>query len=467
MKNFFYLFLIALAFNSCGTIAPVNPAIIVERYTPPVQAVSTMSIPVSMEMKSYFKDADRAVPYQFKGGEQNCDGVSYTYTFDREPFTISGNSRKSDPLIVDIEIDGKYALNLNYCPKCTDLFSSKPECIIGRVYASCGVGEPMRRIKIEYETSIDLKSNYKLDATTKLKEITPKDRCEFTILKYNATEKLVNEVKVALKELGKEIDKEIEAIEIRSQIETIWQTFLEPFALQGYGFLYIDPENIGIRNLKMNGTKLQFEVLVEAFPKVTLIKRDLAEKKLPNLANLKEEKGFNINIDLIADYDSLSGIMNSQLTGKVIDIKKKKIILGNTKIYGASNRQLNIEVTFTGSKSGKMYFKGTPSFNDSLQELSFPDLNFELETKSILLKSAKWLFNDKITSMIKKSTTFNMNSVLKDAAKMIEDNLNQDIEGNIKLSGKVKSMKVSSIHPDSEKLLIQTNLLGNLNVTIK
>ena len=124
---------------SCKTISPVSPTIAVSEYIPPVQKVSVMNIPVEMEMKSYFKAADEAVPYEFKGKEQNCEDVSYDYKFNRNPIKIEGKAGRNSALEIGIDIEGKYALNLNYCAKCTDIFSSAPNCVTPRIYASCGV----------------------------------------------------------------------------------------------------------------------------------------------------------------------------------------------------------------------------------------------------------------------------------------------------------------------------------------
>ncbi|MES2587482.1 MAG: DUF4403 family protein [Bacteroidota bacterium] len=465
--NYYLLCFLALSLFSCKAITPVSPPVIVGEYIPPVQKISIMSIPVEMEMKSYFKAADEAVPYEFKGKEQNCDDVSYDYKFNRNPIKIEGKVGKNSAIEIGIDIEGKYALNLNYCAKCTGMFTATETCITPRIYASCGVGEPMRRIKVEYTTQVDLKNNFKLESKTVLKDVIPKDKCAITVFKYDATSQLVKEVKGALKDLSKEIDKEIESLEIKKEVESIWKTFNTPIAIENYGFLYLKPEKIGLDDLRMKGTKLNFTVQLEAFPRVSLVKEHDLNSKLPDLEKIKGEDGFNINLDLIADYDSLSSIVNRELNGKVIEIKKNKIILQKAKIYGASNKQLSIEVEFIGSKTGKMFFLGTPTFNDSLQEISFPDLSFELETKNALLRSAKWLFNDKITHKIRSLTKFNATNLLGESKTKIEEQLNKKIDENIYLIGKMKEVRVKSIYPDNNNLIIQANLKGKLSVNIK
>lgn len=469
--NFLYFivltFFSTLILTSCKTISPVTPEIKVGTYTPPVQEVSLLSIPVEMEMKSYFNDADKSVPYEFSGSQQQCEDVSYAYKFVRNPIRIKGNPGKADPLVVDIEIDGSYSLNLNYCVKCSDLFSDSPICLTPRIYASCGVGEPMRRIKVEYETAIELKPDFTLDARTKLKEVSPQDKCQITVFSYDATSQVVKEVKGALKDVGKEIDKGIEELGIRKEIDKIWKGFVLPINLYGYGFLHINPEKIGVGKLRLLGTRLSFETIIEAYPFISSVKNPNPVKSLPDLSDIRHDEGFNINLDLLADYDSLSAILNRELSGKTIRIKRNKIIFKEAKIHGAANQQLNIEMTFGGSKSGKLFFVGTPRFNDSLQEISFPDLSFELETKNALLRSARWLFNDKITAMMREHTRFNVTEILTDAAQKLETQLNRKIDQNITLKGKMTTVRVKNIFPDLDKLIIQANLQGLLNVIIE
>jgi hypothetical protein len=461
LRNLILLLLITIFISSCGSIKPVAPTIEVGTYTAPKQELSMISIPIEMELKNYFKAADNAVPYEFKGKEQQCDGVSFEYKFDRKPIQIEGKGN-----YVDIEIEGKYGISLSYCAKCTDLFSAKPSCMTPRIPASCGVDEPMRRIKIQYGTEIELKKDFKIEAKTELKKIDPKDKCQVTVFSYDATGHLVTEVKKVLEDLSGKIDSEIESLAIKKEVDAIWESFTKPFPIDKYGYLTLNPKAIEVENLKIKGTKLEFNVGISANPKITLSKPEEKNIPLPNLSELKHPTGLSINVDIVVPYDSLNSIINKSLVGKVIDIKNQKIIIQNAKIFGASNQQLSIEVGFTGSKTGVMFFKGTPTIIDSLQTISFPDIEFDLETKNVLLKSAKWMFDKKITNMIRDYSEFNLKPYLKDASKMIEQQMNTKIDKNINLKGKVNETKIKHIYPDKNELLIQTNLSGKLSVKI-
>jgi hypothetical protein len=58
----------------------------------------------------------------------------------------------------------------------------------------------------------------------------------------------------------------------------------------------------------------------------------------PNLDNSVSKPGFNIFLDAVLNYDSLSNIINTQLKGKEFDLSKGKskkvLVVEDCRIYG-------------------------------------------------------------------------------------------------------------------------------------
>jgi hypothetical protein len=216
-SQFFLLCTIIIFLSACAEIKPVEPAIQITKPGPTQQEASIIDIPIQVELKPYFKQADAAVPNKFTGKEDHCEGTSYSYVFERNPIEFSGKGNN-----LQFDIEGKYSLKVNYCPSCTDVFDDNGTCVIPRLYASCGVGEPMRKISISYNSSFELLPNYQLKSVTKLKEIKPLSKCEVTVFKYDATEDLVKEVKKALKDMAGDIDKKVSETQIKNEIDKAW-----------------------------------------------------------------------------------------------------------------------------------------------------------------------------------------------------------------------------------------------------
>ena len=452
--------LLVLGLGSCATIKPEAPEIEVkETLDIPAQPVSVIKVPVKINLKPYFDDTNKSVPVEFEGGDNSCEGVSYAYYFKRRPIQFKGNDEG-----VQIDVSGSYSLRLAYCPECTSLFSSSQSCIIPITYFSCGIGEPMREMFVSFNSKIGVTNDYHLKAKTsidKVKAITP---CKVTLFRFDATSTLESELKKALKYVAKDIDKEIGTVDLRPDMAYTWSALEEPIDLDGYGYMFMNPKAVGMSEIKYKGDTAYVDAYLQAFPSVRLDTIGFRPTELPNLSKFEVGEGFDVKMDVTAKYDSLSQLLSRNVSGMKTDIKGKEIIFGDIEIHGAANRQLHIKVNFSGKKSGTLYLTGTPEFDAKTQLISFPDLEFDLKTRSALLKSAKWLFDKKITTMIRDAATLELASYLESFKSTIDQSLNGPLDEGVYMNGKVEEILIDYIYPREDALFMRVSSKGNLGV---
>ena len=142
------------------------------------------------------------------------------------------------------------------------------------------------------------------------------------------------------------------------------------------------------------------------------------------------------------------------------------MIFESIEVFGAANNQLNLKIGFSGSKKGTLYLVGTPNFNQETQIISFPDMTFDVKTKSALLKSAKWLFSDKITDALRKSSTVDLHPHLKNVQQMMEKQLNTKLDQGVVLKGTITQISMKGIYPNKETLTLRVNTTGNLELEL-
>ena len=459
MKFFFSLSILLLVV-SCGTIKPKQPQV-TENKIQLEQKVSTIHVPIEINLKNYLVEAEKQTPKKFEDEKQECEGISFWYKLERNPLAFDG---KENQLFLDLS--GKYSIKINYCPKCTGLFSDKENCIVPRLYASCGVNEPMRRIQVSTATTLSVNKDYKIDANTTLKNIVTDDKCEITVFKYDATKKLVDEMEKALKDVTADIDKKIEQTDLKKEVQKIWKELNNPIVIPSVGYFYLSPTTLAISSPNFSKDKLNLTVSVNAFPKVTLEEKKINNTPLPDLNSTTGEKGFEISLAIQGKYNSINSLLAQNLNGKEIQLKKEKIKIDSVLILGANNQKLSFKVHFSGKRSGLMYFAGTPKFDKEKQIISFPDMDFDIETKSVLLKSATWLFDDLITSKIREFAVYDVSKDLNSNKKMIEKELNRELDKGILMETKLKSVRIDQIIPMKEELWIVTNLEGELGIKL-
>lgn len=455
----YFLLFIAATLTSCKTVKVIAPDEIVNTIPPIERKTSSLSLPIEIDLSPYLKDVEKSIDRTIKGKEDNCSGVSYAYRFERNPIIFDGRGS-----YLTYEVKGKYALNLNYCPECTFLFNSKGSCVIPRIYASCGVGEPMRKVNVAYATKVDISRDYKLNSSTQLTRFETVDPCEITVFKYDATAKLKKEVTGVLKDLEKEIDASISDVDIRSSVQEVWQTISSPQAIGEYGFLNLRPKQISLSSVQFDKKKAMLNLNLAFEASVSTTKREVAELPLPALAEHKQGNGFEIFLDIEADYDSLTNILTKEIAGRTLEIKKNVIRLDAVGIASSSGKQLNLWVQFSGKKKGVLYLVGTPVFDQENQIISFPDLEFDIKTKNALLKSAEWLFSKKITDLVRKEATFDLKPELDKMKSTLGASLNGPISTGVNLQGSIEHLRINSIYPDANQLIIRTSTKGNASI---
>ena len=457
----FFSLLLLIFLIGCKTIEPIAPETIEQTAPVTDQPTSIIVLPIKVDLTEYYQLADKEVPTKFDGQEQHCEGVSFSYHFERDPMKLQANNRD-----IDINVSGKYRIKMNYCPDCTDLFSDDPHCVIPRVYFSCGHGEPMRRMSLKYTSHVDLTPDYGIQTKTKLTDLKAIDPCEVTVFQFDATDELLKEVRKSLGQLAKDIDQQTSKITFKSTAKGLWKQAETPFEVPGYGFVQLRPSALHLSNPIIRNNILTTSLVLEAKPKFTTERPTTNYSSLPAL-NITEKipnDTLRLYTDLHLDYDSLSLIINRFIGGKSLTIQKKNVLLDSIRITGANHQQLIFKVAFSGDKSGTLFITGKPFFNAALQQIELTEVDFDIETKSVLLKTAKWLFSDRILTEITKSSKQDLKPQLDLLLVQLNKSLHYEQNG-FHISGLITQMSVEHLYPETDRLIVRVAARGTLGMT--
>ena len=113
---------------------------------------------------------------------------------------------------------------------------------------------------------------------------------------------------------------------------------------------------------------------------------------------------------------------------------------------------------------------GTPTYDLTTKVISFPDLEFDIRSRDAILKSAKWLFDRKLTDIFREKATYDLSPQLELARKEIEIQLNTPIEVDknqfVFLAGKLYDINLSRIEVSSREIRVIADLNGKLTVKL-
>jgi Domain of unknown function (DUF4403) len=289
-------------------------------------------------------------------------------------------------------------------------------------------------------------------------------------LNYDASKIIEEEISAELKKMEDDIDKQIGEVDLRSSISEVWDGLQSSIFIDGYGYLNLRPQKIDVDPITFDKQRAFVDVSLILSPIFSTDSLPIAKRNLPFLSEIKAKDEFNLPLVTVASYDSINSILSSTISGMEIPFKNKKIIIQSSKVLGPVGTKLLFEVVFTGTKKGRLYLLGTPTYNPATKVISFPDLEFDIRSKDALLKSAKWLFDKKLTDLFRSKALYDLSPQLELARKEIEKQLNTPLEVDknqfVYLKGQLNDINFSKIEVGAHEITIVADLNGKLAVKL-
>ena len=424
---------------------------------------SELSIPIQVNMKPLYQLAEKNVGIVFTSPNWPEDWVSidcanrYKYQFRRGPLQISaaGNS-------MNLGFTGFYKIigSTRVCLGNTVVSPWTPAC-------RCGFDEGERRVNVGFVNTVNVLSDYKINLNIIRQEPVPLDKCTVCVFGVDITNQVMKGLKSELDLAKKTIEDSFGVVDLKPQVQQLWNKLNVSYDLYGLGWLKINPQKIRLTRMFAHNDSLNIFLGMTAKPVISFEKSADLMTLVPNIDNSFSKPGFNIFLDAVLNYDSLSTILNAQLKDKEFNLAKgKNIIVKDCRIYGTGNEKLIIKMSFTGSNSGVAYFTGKPFYDEKKKIIEVRDIDFDVKTKNLFLKSADWLFNKRITNEIARVSKFDLSTYVDTARTLINRQLNTEWIKGVKNTGNINDLKIVGFYPLTEQFIIRSNASGELMIKV-
>ena len=457
--KFFGLTALVSVFSACGSIKPEAPTTAnqVVPVAPLPTVASTINIPIKVDLKSYIKLADQSFDKDFNGSDRPCSGLRYQYKLKREPIQLTGKGKT-----VFLGLDIAYGFSGEYCAAC--VFDN---CVTPPIPFSCGWGdETLRKAKVKLQSDIELTSNYHIKSSTSFTDLIPIDPCRVTFANININDILVKQLKPELNKFAKIIDSEIAKQDLKPYILPIWKAVQDDIRIPYTGYLRFQPQSLSVSEINMTGSVLNFNIGITATPSIQSSPWKKPNTPLPNLSPHKKGSGFEVYTDLLLDYDSLSRQLFDMMKTESFAMGKDKINITALRLFPAAEK-LGIELEFEGTKRGVFYLLGSPHFDNSKNVLTLKNVEYDLRTKNVLIKTAKWLLDETIRKKLESQMVFDMSDLVTLTKKSINESLNQTIANGIKTQGKLKSLELVDWSLQTDAIWVRAKTLGDIGVIVE
>ena len=209
------------------------------------------------------------------------------------------------------------------------------------------------------------------------------------------------------------------------------------------------------------GLKCHIETLVGQKPENKFDRNKIILKPV-----LKMPDQITANIVAVSTYKDASKIMTQNFQGKEFGSGNKKVTVQNVNIWH-KNGKMVIALNLLGSMNGTIYLAGFPQYNIVTKEIYFDQLDYAIDTKSRLVRTANWLASGYVLRKIQESCRYSIQSNLEEGKqKMLSYLKNYAPMPGIYINGTVNDIEFQKVQLTNKAIIAFLTITGKVNVTI-
>ena len=320
------------------------------------------------------------------------------------------------------------------------------------VEGRCGHGdEPPKRVNLASHSTLSWSDQWRLQSNTTFEEPVFIEPCRLAGLDLDATPLLKMILQPRLTALGSSIDRIIrERTESKKRAEAVWQKLQEPIELAPNQWLEFNPRDVRVSPITSNGT-LSIHTSVNLMMQPRIVSGSKPAKVGTPLPGLQlapaAAQGFRLAIPVTVDYGRINQRLGLEMIGQEF-----RTPLGDTvkvegvQLYGSGDK-LILAVKVSGGVNGHLYATGTPVFDEGMGALRFANLDYTVDTRNVLVRSANWMFHQEILSEMTSQAFIDLSGQLQTIRSRLETALQRDMGQAGRMEGEVKSLRPVGIYP--------------------
>ncbi|MEO8253205.1 MAG: DUF4403 family protein [Flavobacterium sp.] len=317
-------------------------------------------------------------------------------------------------------------------------------------------------------------NNWKLKTQTELTSLDWNESPTMTVFGKNlAVTYLINpSIKLFKSKIEKKIDAAIEkSMDFKPNVLAALEKICTPFQMnEAYeSWLRIVPIEIysTSSHLKNNlvqlqmGIKCNMETIIGQTPETKFDANKIILKAVGKIPNQ-----VNANIVAVSSYQDASRIIKKNFNGQEFGSGTRKVKVQDVNIWH-KNGKMVIALDLIGSLNGTIYLTGFPKYNSEKKEIYFDELNYVLDTKSKLMRTANWLAQGLILRKIQENCRYSIQPNLEEGKKTMLNYLNNySPMAGVFVNGKMDDIQFQKIELSQNAIIAFIKVNGEINVTV-
>lgn len=460
--NFLFACVLGLMlFPACKTLQPVAPTTTKDTYKEPEVAISQINLPVRLDLAKLNDFSNKNIPQELYYGKELpiSDGLTATVRVVRNGKVAISANNGIIKTVIPIKIsEGHVDYKMN-----TIVFGTKNA---SQSFAAA--------LTITAVTKIGLDKNWNITSqTTTSFAWDSKPSLKIAGFDVSLGTFVDKPIKEQMKKYEPMIDEQIKkSYDVHKTIEDGWKQISKPFNVTNDPmpvWLVLKPKEFNFAPVTSTPSSIELNIGLK-----TGISTHLGEapstldngKLLPLNLNPSSENSFEINLPVVVKYSVIKDFLKLQFVNKKFAVTEKiDIIVNDIDFYGTKDQLVVMADIISPQKKtkGKVFMVGKPVYNAKDSTLKVENVNFDINTSNVLLKSANWLLHGTLLKTIEKKAVFPLGPQITKAKAELEKTINTyKISDNFKLKSKINGLDIKEVNVCDGYMVLSISTTGNI-----
>lgn len=279
-------------------------------------------------------------------------------------------------------------------------------------------------------------------------------------------------VKLFKSKIERKIDEAIEkSMDFKPNVLTALEKICTPFQMnEDYeSWLRIVPIEIYSTAAKLKadsfvlqmGMKCTMETLIGRQPESKFDTNKIILKPVFKIPNQ-----ISADIAAVSTYQDASKIIRKNFVGQEFGSGSKKVKVQDVSVWHKDGK-IVIALELNGSVNGTIYLAGFPQYDDKTKEIYFDKLDYVLDTKNKLMRTANWLAQGLVLRKIQQSCRYSIQPNLEEGKKTMINYLNNySPMPGVFVNGKMEDIRFQKIELSKNAIIAFITINGEINISI-
>jgi hypothetical protein len=282
--------------------------------------------------------------------------------------------------------------------------------------------------------------------------------------------------------LNKNFDKITQAIdeqvasnlELKKNVELAWGIARQPVMLakEFDTWLVIVPTAIVMMPLLAKNNILRSVLGIQGYTQtITSATKPAipATYKLPDLQIVdKVNEDFKVGLISLVSYEDAARLATAKFAGEKFSFLggQYNVEVTSIEMYGQNDRMV-IKAGLKGNINGFIYLKGIPYYDPVSQQLSLKGLDYDLDTRNSIVRTAGWLLQGQFSRMMEKKMVFPVGQQIDEAKKTIQKALsNYKVTEGVVIKGTLSDITPDKVYLTPKHLYSVVFAHGKVNLKV-